>query len=253
MRGAASLSNCSQHATKSSALEPVRSCRLGQTRTSGLRVYARGRAGPFNTSCCDVNLHHGVTICPKVKKREACNVAQEGEALIFAGSYGNLIPTPPFEEVAPDTPSVLTHAFGSFVPFCANALAKCFFLPTLCVRPPVLLRNKVEMFGARRGRRLSRHYLSLFVISGKRGRRLCGTGTSTSLGALGGDNLLAILVVADTWGRSTVAATDARADTRCRGRYVSGFCSWFRGGRSLWGWSISSPRFFSARLCQRDV
>lgn len=46
--------------------------------------------------------------------------ARKGEAWIFAGSYGNLIPTPPFE-VAPDTPSVLTHAFRSFMPCCANA------------------------------------------------------------------------------------------------------------------------------------
>lgn len=50
-----------------------------------------------------------------------------------------------------------------------------------------------------------------------------------SLGGLRGVQLLAILVVANPWGRSTVAAADAGADTRHICQYMTNRGFWKAG------------------------
>lgn len=54
-----------------------------------------------------------------------------------------------------------------------------------------------------------------------------------NLGSLSGSHLLAILVVAHTRGRSAVAATDARSDTRVILSAVVVLSDWERGARGV--------------------
>lgn len=68
--------------------------------------------------------------------------------------------------------------------------------------------------------------------------------TLTSLGGLGRHNLLAVLVVADTGGRGTVAAADARADA---GNIVSALHSFLLDLREKW----MGERGSFVRVCSR--